>query len=364
ILDKFDLAPRLVFDRLHDVADRIHVLDLAARAEGRSRAPHGDVAVTAEAAFLHVAVACAEIAQDRAQLAEIGARFLGAAKIGLRDDLHQRDAGPVEIDICPRRMLIVQTFAGILLEMEPGNTDLARGAVGHVERDPSLAHDGTRVLRDLVARGQVGVEIVLAVEDRHQIDLGGETEPGLHRLLDAMPVDHRKHAGKRGIDERNLRVGLRSKGRRRAGKELRFGNDLRVRLETDDNFPGPGAALDERRHQRPPPARSGFAVKAAALSMTPATRSTVSSSKARPITCNPSGSPSDESPAGTEIPGRPARFTGTVNISFRYMAIGSSCFSPMAKAAEGAVGVSIASQRVNASAKSRAIKVRTRCAFR
>ena len=29
-------------------------------------------------------------------------------------------------------------------------------------------------------------------------------------------------------------------------------------------------------------------------------------------------------PAGTEMPGRPARFAGTVNTSFRYIAIGSS----------------------------------------
>ena len=80
--------------------------------------------------------------------------------------------------------------------------------------------------------------------------------------------------------------------------------------------------------------------------------------------CRPSGSPSAESPAGTEIAGNPARLAGTVNTSFRYIAIGSSLCSPMAKAAEGAVGASRQSTRSKAAAKSWAISARTRCAFR
>ena len=55
----------------------------------------------------------------------------------------------------------------------------------------------------------------------------------------------------------------------------------------------------------------GFAWKPAAVSSTPATLSTVSSSKARPIKCRPSGSPSAPRPAGTEIAGSPARLAGT-----------------------------------------------------
>ncbi len=68
LLDDFDLPARLVLDRLPDEADRIDVLDFAARAELCARLAHRDVDVGAQAAFLHVAVAGAEIAQDRAQL--------------------------------------------------------------------------------------------------------------------------------------------------------------------------------------------------------------------------------------------------------------------------------------------------------
>ena len=83
-----------------------------------------------------------------------------------------------------------------------------------------------------------------------------------------------------------------------------------------------------------------MASKPAASSSTPAARSTVASSNGRPISCRPSGSPSADSPAGTEMPGRPARLAGTVNTSFRYIWIGSSIFSPIRKAALGVVGVS------------------------
>ena len=46
------------------------------------------------------------------------------------------------------------------------------------------ADDRLLVLRDLIAGRQVGVEVVLAVEDAEQVDLGVEPEPGLDRLLD------------------------------------------------------------------------------------------------------------------------------------------------------------------------------------
>ncbi len=67
---------------------------------------------------------------------------------------------------------------------------------------------------------------------------------------------------------------------------------------------------------------------------------------------------------GTDNPGMPARLAVTVKMSARYMASGSSAFSPSRNAGVGVVGVTIASTSANASSKSRAINVRTRCAFR
>ena len=47
--------------------------------------------------------------------------------------------------------------------------------------------------------------------------------------------------------------------------------------------------------------------------------------------------------SGIEMVGIPVRFENTVKMSAKYMEMGSSVFSPMVKAVEGAVGRRIAS---------------------
>ena len=68
--------------------------------------------------------------------------------------------------------------------MEACDADLPRRPVRHVEHDPAASDDRLLVLRYLVAGRQVRVEIILAVEDAEQIDLGVDPEPGFDRLLD------------------------------------------------------------------------------------------------------------------------------------------------------------------------------------
>src|SRR3546814_10610117 len=58
---------------------------------------------------------------------------------------------------------------------------------------------------------------------------------------------------------------------------------------------------------------SGRAVKFAAFSRLRPARSSTASSNGLPLSCRPSGRPSLFRPAGTDMPGRPARFTGPVN---------------------------------------------------
>src|SRR5262249_53283128 len=70
--DDVDLSAHLEIDRLADKADRIEVLDLAARAERATWLAHRNVDVGAQVALLHVAIAGAEITQDRAQFAQEG----------------------------------------------------------------------------------------------------------------------------------------------------------------------------------------------------------------------------------------------------------------------------------------------------
>ena len=113
--------------------------------------------------------------------------------------------------------------------------------------DLALAHDRRLVLADLIALRQVGIEIVLAVEHRLQIDLRLQAEAGADRLPHAFLVDHRQHAGHRRIDQRDVRVGLAAERGRGAGEQLRLRGHLRMDLHADDDFPVAGRAFDQFR---------------------------------------------------------------------------------------------------------------------
>jgi hypothetical protein len=77
----------------------------------------------------------------------------------------------------------------------------------------------------------------------------------------------------------------------------------------------------------------------------------------------PVGRPSSAaSPEGMDMPGTPARFAGMVATSLRYMASGSSSFSPIGNAVVGAVGDTSTSATWKARAKSSAMSRRTFCA--
>src|SRR5438067_1886697 len=83
--------------------------------------------------------------------------------------------------------------------------------------------------------------------------------------------------------------------------------------------------------------RSGTVSKPIARSRAWPTRKSVFSENCGPISCRPTGSPS-ESPHGIDSPGSPAMFGGIVRTSVRYMASGLPDFSPILNATVGDVG--------------------------
>src|SRR6185312_187683 len=120
-------------------------------------------------------------------------------------------------------------------------------------------------------------------------------------------------------------------------------------LEADHRFPG---------HQRTSAAASTADSRAAAA------LSILASAKFGAMSWAPSGKPSDR-PTGKLTAGRPARLTGQTKMSARYIATGSSVFSPALKAGVGVVGVSRRSTPLaKVRRKSSAISDRTRWAFR
>ena len=119
-------------------------------------------------------------------------------------------------------MLVVQALACVLLQMQPLDADDHALAAQEIDDDLALAHDRALILADLIALRQIGIEIVLAVEHRAQIDLRLQPEPGADRLRDALLVDHGKHAGHGGIDQAHMVVRLAAKFGRGAGEQLRL----------------------------------------------------------------------------------------------------------------------------------------------
>jgi len=257
VLQQRDLAAGLIIDGLLDEAHRVHVLDFAARpqmAEILRRLiffilagpTDRDVHIRPQVAVLHVAVAGAQIPQDLAQFHHIGGGFLGTAQVGARDDLHQGDAGAVQIDEGQRRVHVMDRLARVLFDMDPFDPHPAGDARAHLDQHLALADQRVIELRNLIPLRQIGIEIVLAVKGRAQIDLRLQPQTGAHRLFDAEFVDHRQHARHRRIDKGDVGIGFGAEGGRGAGEQLGPAGDLGVNLHADDDFPvagGPGNHL-------------------------------------------------------------------------------------------------------------------------
>ena len=142
-------------------------------------------------------------------------------------------------------MLVVQRFAGVLLQMQAldADADLFKFAVlvrPDFDDDFALADDRLIVLGNLVALRQIGIKVVLAGKDRAMVDRRLQPEPGAHRLFDTFLVDHRQHARHGRIDQADMVVRFAAEFARSAGKQLGSGKHLGVDLQADNDLPVAG----------------------------------------------------------------------------------------------------------------------------
>src|SRR5262249_59743681 len=94
------------------------------------------------------------------------------------------------------------------------------------------------VLRDLIALGQVGIEVVLAGEAREAADARADGEAEPDRQLDGLLVQDRQRSGQAEDRRVGLAVRRAAERRRRGREQLRRGRELDVALEADDGLPG------------------------------------------------------------------------------------------------------------------------------
>src|SRR5690606_30243922 len=165
LLPDANLALDLEIDGLLEEAEGVEVLDLDPRAES-CLAPlaNRDVGIAAQRALLEVAVVDADVDEDAAQVLEVLDRFVRAANVGCAHDLHERHAGAVEIHARGAALGIVEVLARVLLQVGADDADLLL-ALGCVDDEVAVFTERQLVLRDLIALGQVGIEVVLARED-------------------------------------------------------------------------------------------------------------------------------------------------------------------------------------------------------
>ena len=110
-------------------------------------------------------------------------------------------------------------------------------AVGRRQRERPVDAERLVVLGDLVALGQVGIEVVLAVEDGVLDDLAAEGVAEQDRHLDRAPVRDRQRARVREADRAGARVLGREVLELAAAEHLRPRLQMDVDLEADDRFP-------------------------------------------------------------------------------------------------------------------------------
>jgi len=168
---------------------------------------------------------------------DVGHGFLGAAHVWLGHDLQQRRAGAVQVDAGGTVELFMQALAGVFFQVRAGYADTLDGAV--FQRDIQVAFADNRQLHlaDLIALGQVRVEVVLAREHAVLADLGVNRQAEHHRHAYRFLVQHRQHTGHAQVYQARLGVGFCAGTWWRYRRNLRLGGELGMNLQPDHDFP-------------------------------------------------------------------------------------------------------------------------------
>ena len=127
-----DLARHLGVDPLRDEAERVHVLDLAARPKlRRAGGANRDVGIHAQRSLLHLGIGDPELDDRLPQELEETACFRRGMDVGSGDDLHERSADAVEVDERvlraadpPGATADVDRLRRVLLEVRADDPDL------------------------------------------------------------------------------------------------------------------------------------------------------------------------------------------------------------------------------------------------
>ena len=108
--------------------------------------------------------------------------------------------------------------------------------IAHVEAHFAALHHGNLELGDLVALGQVRVEVVLARKNAAGRDVAAQRQAELDGAFHRLLVHHRQGAGQGHVHGAGLGVGLGTKGGAGAAEDFGVGRQLGVGFKADDDF--------------------------------------------------------------------------------------------------------------------------------
>ena len=164
--------------------------------------------------------------------------FLGRAHVRLGNDLDQRRAAPVVVNVALRggvREAFVHVLRGVFFHVQARDAD-AFAAPTKIELEPPAKRDRQLILRNLIALGQVRIEIILTGEARDGLHFQVERERSANRKLERAAIQHRQGSGQTQANGTNVRVGRIAEARRASAENLRIGGELDVYLEPDDGL--------------------------------------------------------------------------------------------------------------------------------
>ena len=238
-LQDADVALDFVLQRLLQVTEGVEVFYFNLGAElFRAAQAHAYVGVAAERAFLHVAIADAGVEQDLAQRGEIGVGLFGRAHVRFGDDFAERRAAAVVVDVSflgGLREAFVKILGGVFFQVKTRDADPFLGPA-NFDFEPATGSERQFVLRDLIALGQVRVEVILAGEAGMLVDRAVQRERSAHGHLHGAFVEHWQSTGEAETDGTDVGVWRIAEARRAAAKDLRPGEELDVDFQTDDRL--------------------------------------------------------------------------------------------------------------------------------
>ena len=129
----------------------------------------------------------------------------------------------------------MEALAGVLFHVKAGDAD-ALGAVGRGHIDIAVLGERLVELGDLVALGQIGVEVVLAGEDGALADLAVECERGQRGELDGALVEDGQGSGQAEASGTDVGIRRGAEAVGAAAECLGLGEELDVDFESDDGF--------------------------------------------------------------------------------------------------------------------------------